>query len=125
MEELAQAFSVLMIGMLADAHLAQDDLAADALLAGDEAGGGVADDGGLDGLLLDAGRVQGALDGLAGQVLQAAVEELAEMGHPHADDGYFSHVSPPSCARTEFDASITISRGDTFPQGRRWPLRSS
>ena len=43
------------------------------------------------------GRVERALDGLAGDVLHAAVEELSEVGHAGADDGYVSHGRPPAC----------------------------
>ena len=90
-EELAQAFSVLMIGMPPMPMLAQDDLAADHLLAGDQPRCRVADDGRFELRLVDAGGVERALDGLARDVLHAAVQELPEVGHPGADDGNVSH----------------------------------
>jgi hypothetical protein len=78
-------------GDAADADVSQGDLAADHLLAGDEAGGGVAHDRDIQLRLVDAGGGEGALDSLPRDILHAAVQELAEPGHVRADDGDVSH----------------------------------
>ncbi len=73
-----------------DADAAQDDLAADALLAGDQTGGGVADEGCLQIVRLDAGVAHGRLHGFGAQSLQARVQVFAKLGHADPADHSFS-----------------------------------
>ena len=88
--------------------VAQDDLGADAFLAGDETGGGVADNGDLERAFLSIPTdVEGAFDGLAAQFFQPAVFVLAEPGHRGAGDCYVPHndssleAMRPLVARTD------------------------
>src|SRR3970040_3026858 len=90
-EGLGQAFSGLSVRNAADPNLPQDALPPNALLAGDQPRGGVADDGGLQLRLVDPRGAEGPVNGLPGQVLHAAVEELPELRHARADDSDVPH----------------------------------
>ena len=78
-------------GDLVDAHLPQDDLRTDAFLAGNEPGGGVADDRDLEVFLVHSGGAQRGLNGFTAEFFQSVVRVLAEAGHSRADDGNISH----------------------------------
>ena len=77
----------------ADPHLAQHDLAANALLAGNQAGHRVADRSGLQRLGFDTSRAQGVVNGLAGQVLHAPIDIFSKTGHARTNHGDLSHTS--------------------------------
>ena len=90
-DELAQAFSVLIIGNALDAHVPQDNLSPHALLALRKPGRGVADDGHLRHRLVDSRGLERRLDRLACQALEIAVQVLPEAGHARTYDCYLSH----------------------------------
>src|SRR3990172_299814 len=60
-------------------------------MAGDEPRGRVADDGGFELRLVDAGRGESGVHGFAREVLHAAVQELPEPGHARADNSNVPH----------------------------------
>ena len=70
----------------ADADAAQDHLAADAFLAGDQPGGGIADEGSLQGVGVDARVGERGLHRFRPQRFEAGLHVLAESRHANAAD---------------------------------------
>src|ERR1700722_20383995 len=76
----------------ADAHIAQHNLAAHAFLAGDETLHRVADDGGLDFILIHPRARKRGIYRVARDNFHAGAEILPELHHAGADNRYFTHV---------------------------------
>src|ERR1700730_14955306 len=76
----------------ADAHVAQDDLSAHALLASDETLHRVAHNCGLDLFLVHSRARKRGVYLVARDDFHAGAEILSELHHAGADDRYFTHV---------------------------------
>jgi hypothetical protein len=92
----------------ADAHIAQHDLPAHAFLAGDETLHRVADDRGLNFVLIDTRAGERGIDRIARDHLHAGAEILSELHHAGADNRYVTHMDLSLMARlARVEATIT------------------
>jgi hypothetical protein len=76
----------------ADTHIAQYDLPADTFLAGHQAFHRVADDCGLDLLLVNSSAGKRGVHRIARDHFHAGIEILSKLHHAGADYRYFTHV---------------------------------